>query len=112
MATVTDRKDSKSGRKPRKRTYKKVKQYSYTCQICGTTVTSDKEITECCACGADSLTQLHEPLYIEPIDVQKDDSLRFARVLFKVLSIVILLTGITVIAIIAVIAITLIRCFF
>ena len=106
MATATDIKDSKSGRKPRKRTYKEVKQYSYTCQICGTTVTSDKEITECCACGADSLTQLHEPLYIEPIDVQKDDSLRFARVLFKVLSIA------TLLSVIAVIAITLIRCFF
>ena len=103
MATVTDRKDSKSGRK---RTYKKVKQYSYTCQICGTTVTSDKEMTECCACGADALTQLHEPLHIEPIDVQKDDSLRFARVLFKIVSISALLGTI------AVIAITLIRCFF
>ena len=106
MATVADRKDSKSGRKPRKRTYKKVKQYSYTCQICGTTVTSDKEMTECCACGADALTQLHEPLYIEPIDVQKDDSLRFARVLFKVVGISALLGTI------AVIATTLIRCFF
>ena len=106
MATATDRKDSRSGRKPRKSTYKEVKQYSYTCQICGTTVTSDKEITECCACGANSLTQLHEPLYIEPIDVQKDDSLRFARVLFKIVSITTLLSAI------AVIAITLIRCFF
>ena len=105
MATATDIKDSKSGRKPRKRTYKEVKQYSYTCQICGTTVTSDKEITECCACGADSLTQLHEPLYIEPIDIQKDDSLRFARVLFKIVRITTLLAGI------AVIATTLIRCF-
>ena len=105
MATATDIKDCKSGRKPRKRTYKEVKQYSYTCQICGTTVTSDNEMTECCACGANSLTQLHEPLYIEPIDVQKDDSLRFARVLFKIVSITILLVGI------AVIATTLIRCF-
>ena len=105
MATVTDIKDCKSGRKPRKRTYKEVKQYSYTCQICGTTVTSDKEMTECCACGANSLTQLHEPLYIEPIDIQKDDSLRFARVLFKIVSITPLLAGI------AVIATTLIRCF-
>ena len=105
MATAADRKDDKSGRKPRKRTYKEVKQYSYTCQICGTTVTSDKEITECCACGADSLTQLHEPLYIEPIDIQKNDSLRFARVLFKIVSITTLLAGI------AVIATTLIRCF-
>ena len=106
MATAIDKKDNKTGRKPRKCTYKEVKQYSYTCQICGTTVTSDKEMTECCACGADSLTQLHEPLYIEPIDVQKDDSLRFARVLFKVLSIT------TLLSVIAVIAITLIRCFF
>ena len=105
MATATDIKDCKSGRKPRKRTYKEVKQYSYTCQICGTTVTSDKEMTECCACGADSLTQLHELLYIELIDVQKDDSLRFARVLFKIVSITTLLAGI------AVIATTLIRCF-
>ena len=105
MATATDRKDDKSGRKPRKRTYKEVKQYSYTCKICGTTVVSDKEMTECCACGADSLTQLHEPLHIEPIDVQKDDSLRFARVLFKIVSISALLGTI------AVIAITLIRCF-
>ena len=105
MATATDIKDCKSGRKPRKRTYKEVKQYSYTCQICGTTVTSDKEMTECCACGANSLTQLHEPLYIEPIDIQKNDSLRFARVLFKIVSITTLLAGI------AVIATTLIRCF-
>ena len=106
MATAIDKKDNKTGRKPRKCTYKEVKQYCYTCQICGTTVTSDKEMTECCACGADSLTQLHEPLYIEPIDIQKDDSLRFARVLFKVLSIA------TLLSVIAVIAITLIRCFF
>lgn len=41
----------------------------------------------------------------EPIDVQKDDSLRFARVLFKIVSITTLLAGI------AVIATTLIRCF-
>ena len=42
----------------------------------------------------------------EPIDVQKDDNLRFARVLFKIVSITTLLAGI------AVIATTLIRCFF
>ena len=105
MATATDIKDCKSGRKPRKHNYKEVKQYSYTCKICGTTVVSDKEMTECCACGANSLTQLHEPLYIEPIDIQKNDSLRFARVLFKIVSITTLLAGI------AVIATTLIRCF-
>lgn len=106
MATATGKKDNKASRKPRKCDYKEVKQYSYTCQICGTTVTSDKEMTECCACGADSLTQLHESLHIEPIDVKKDDILRFARVLFKIFSITILLVGI------AVIATTFIRCFF
>lgn len=45
------------------------------------------------------------PVVEEPIDVQKDDSLRFARVLFKIVSITTLLAGI------AVIATTLIRCF-
>lgn len=110
MTTAIDRKDSKSSGKSRKcsckkvSTCKEVKQFSYTCQICGTTVTSEEEITECCACGADSLTQLHEPLYIEPIDIQKD-YLRFARVVFKLVSITSLL------GIIAAIATTLIRCF-
>lgn len=86
---------------------KQVKQFSYTCQICGTTVTSEKVLTECCACGADAMTQLHEPVYIEPIDnKQNDHCLRFARICFKLACITSLIGAI------AIAATTAIKCFF